>query len=79
MLPNPLGTKIKCGRIKVAKGDTEIALKRLEILNGLPLVELNQAIRDLSAQFLRRSNLPPKASEPGQFRAYVATRELAFR
>lgn len=48
---------------EVAKGDTEIALKRLEILNGLPLVELNQAVRDLSAQFVRRSNLPPKASD----------------
>ncbi|NER47208.1 MAG: type II toxin-antitoxin system VapC family toxin [Symploca sp. SIO1A3] len=48
---------------EAAKGDTEIALKRLKILNELPLVELNQAVRDLSAQFLRRSNLPPKASD----------------
>ncbi|ELR98869.1 type II toxin-antitoxin system VapC family toxin [Gloeocapsa sp. PCC 73106] len=48
---------------EVTKGDTEIALKRLEILNGLPLVELNQAVRNLSAQFLMRSNLPPKASD----------------
>jgi predicted nucleic acid-binding protein len=48
---------------EVAKGDTEIALKRLEILSGLPLVELNQAVRNLSAQFLMRSNLPPKASD----------------
>ena len=28
---------------EVAKGDTEIALKRLEIVNEMPLVELNQA------------------------------------
>lgn len=48
---------------EVARGDTEIAVKRLEILNGLPLVEINQAVRDLSAQFLTRSNLPPKASD----------------
>jgi len=48
---------------EVAKGDAEIALKRLEILNGLFLVELNQAVRDLSSQFLMRSNLPPKAPD----------------
>ena len=48
---------------EVAKGDTAIALKRLEILNGLPLIGLNQAVRNLSAEFLLRSNLPPKASD----------------
>ncbi|MFO0515064.1 MAG: DNA-binding protein, partial [bacterium] len=40
---------------EVAKGDTEIALKRLEIVNEMPLVELNQAVRNLAAQFLIRS------------------------
>jgi predicted nucleic acid-binding protein len=48
---------------EVTRGDAEIALKRLEILNGLPLVELNQSVRSLAAQFLSRSNLPPKASD----------------
>lgn len=48
---------------EVARGDAEIALKRLEIVNGLPLVELNQSVRSLAAQFLARSNLPPKASD----------------
>lgn len=48
---------------EVARGDQEIALRRLELLNGLSLVELNQSIRNLSAEFLLRSNLPSKASE----------------
>jgi hypothetical protein len=48
---------------EVARGDPEIAANRLEILNGVPLVELNQAVRSLAAQFLSRSNLPPKASD----------------
>ena len=48
---------------EVGKGDTEIAWKRLEIINGLPLVELNQSVRDLSSRFLMRSNLPPKACD----------------
>ncbi len=48
---------------EVGRGDAEIALKRLEILNGVPLLELNQSVRSLAAQFLLRSNLPPKASD----------------
>ncbi len=48
---------------EAARGDAEIALKRLEILNGLPLVDLNQSVRSLAAQFLSRSNLPSKASD----------------
>ncbi|MCC5623843.1 type II toxin-antitoxin system VapC family toxin [Nostoc sp. CHAB 5715] len=48
---------------EVAQGDIEIAAQRLEVLNGLALVELNPDVRNLSAQFLTRSNLPPKASD----------------
>jgi predicted nucleic acid-binding protein len=48
---------------EVARGDAEIATQRLEMINGVPLVELNQAVRNLSAQFLKQSNLPAKASD----------------
>ena len=46
---------------EVAQGDAEIAAQRLDILRDFPLLELNQAVQDLAAQFLTRSNLPPKA------------------
>jgi predicted nucleic acid-binding protein len=46
---------------EVAQGDTEIAVQRLEILRDCPLLELNQAVQGLAAQFLVRSNLPSKA------------------
>lgn len=46
---------------EVAKGDTEVAAQRIEILRGFQLLEINQAVQDLAAQFLARSNLPPKA------------------
>ena len=46
---------------EVAQGDTEIAVQRMELVRGVPLLELNQAVRDLASQFLTRSNLPPKA------------------
>ncbi|MGB3238689.1 MAG: type II toxin-antitoxin system VapC family toxin [Geitlerinemataceae cyanobacterium] len=47
---------------EVMLGDAEIAEKRLEALQGFPLLELSDAVEDLAAQFLSRSNLPPKAA-----------------
>lgn len=46
---------------EVSLGDAEIAAQRLEIVRDFPLLELNQAVRDLATQFLTRSNLPQKA------------------
>jgi predicted nucleic acid-binding protein len=46
---------------EVAQGDAEIATQRLNILRDFPLLELNQAVQDLAAQFLALSNLPLKA------------------
>ena len=48
---------------EIGEGDSEIAAQRLEILRDFPLLELNQAVRDLAGQFLARSNLPPKAAD----------------
>ena len=47
---------------EVMLGDAEMAEKRLEALQGFPLLELSDAVQDLAAQFLSRSNLPPKAA-----------------
>jgi predicted nucleic acid-binding protein len=47
---------------EIAQGDSQIATQRLEIIRDFPLLELNQAVRDLAGQFLARSNLPPKAA-----------------
>jgi hypothetical protein len=63
---------------EVARGDAEIAVKRLEMLNGLPLVELNQAVRNLSAQFLTRSNLPAKASDDAVHIAAATVHRLDY-
>jgi predicted nucleic acid-binding protein len=46
---------------EVAQGDAAISTQRLEILRDFPLLALNQAVQGLAAQFLTRSNLPPKA------------------
>ncbi len=47
---------------EAAQGDADIAAKRLEILDGLPLLDVSEGVRDLAAKFLNRSNLPPKAA-----------------
>ena len=48
---------------EVARGDGEMASRRLKILRDFPLLEINQAVHDLAVQFLSNSNLPPKASD----------------
>lgn len=48
---------------EVARGDAEIATRRLEILRDFPLLEVSEAVQNLAAQFLTRSNLPPKATD----------------
>ncbi len=48
---------------EVARGDTEIASRRLELLRDFPLLEVSEAVQNLAAQFLAKSNLPPKAAD----------------
>ncbi|MCF2145076.1 type II toxin-antitoxin system VapC family toxin [Desmonostoc muscorum LEGE 12446] len=48
---------------EAAQGDAEIAAVRLRAVHGLPLLEVTEAVEDLAAQFMMRSNLPPKASD----------------
>ncbi|UZQ53851.1 type II toxin-antitoxin system VapC family toxin [Trichothermofontia sichuanensis B231] len=48
---------------EVARGDTEIASRRLEMLSDFPLLDVNEAVEGLAMQFLAKSNLPPKAAD----------------
>ncbi|MCL1469240.1 type II toxin-antitoxin system VapC family toxin [Argonema antarcticum] len=48
---------------EVARGDVEIANRRLEILQDFPLLTVNESVQNLAAQFLAKSNLPPKAAD----------------
>ncbi|MGV0026841.1 type II toxin-antitoxin system VapC family toxin [Phormidesmis priestleyi] len=63
---------------EVARGDSEIAAQRLEILDGVPLVELNQSVRSLAAEFLTRSSLPPKASDDAVHIAAASVHRLDY-
>lgn len=48
---------------EISQGDAEIAAQRLEVARGIPLLEVTEAVENLAAQFMARSNLPSKASE----------------
>lgn len=48
---------------EVARGDAQMAARRLELLRDLPLLEVDLAVQNLAAQLLSQSNLPPKASD----------------
>lgn len=48
---------------EIMEGDAEMAAKRIELLQDLPLLESSEAAQELSKQFLAKSNLPPKAAE----------------
>ncbi|MBE9099591.1 type II toxin-antitoxin system VapC family toxin [Vacuolonema iberomarrocanum] len=47
--------------IETAQGDEDVAAQRLAIAREYPLLDLNQNVEALAAQFLGRSNLPSKA------------------
>ena len=47
---------------EAALGDSDIAAKRLEILQDMTLLEPSEAAEELVTQFLAKSNLPPKAA-----------------
>jgi predicted nucleic acid-binding protein len=61
---------------EVARGDAEIAAKRLDILRDFPLLTIDQAVQNLAAQFL--SNLPPKASDDALHIAVATVYELDY-
>lgn len=48
---------------EAARGDAEIAARRLKAISGLPLLEVTEAVEELASQFMLRTNLPSKASD----------------
>ncbi len=58
-----LSTSRKLFLDEAAQGDPEMALKRLEVLQNLSVLELTEAVQNLGLQFLKRGSLPSKASD----------------
>ena len=47
---------------EVSKGDSHMAQKRLDLIQDLPLLDVNDEIKDLAKEILRQNVLPPKAA-----------------
>jgi predicted nucleic acid-binding protein len=63
---------------EVARGDTEIATKRLEIVRDFPLLEVTEAVDELASEFMTKSNLPPKASDDAVHIAVATIHRLDY-
>ena len=63
---------------EVARGDTEIATKRLEILRDFPLLEVTESVDELASEFMTKSNLPPKASDDAVHIAIATIHRLDY-
>ena len=63
---------------EAAQGEEEMARKRLEILQGIPVLELTESVRDLGIQFLTKSNLPAKAADDAIHIAVATVQELDY-
>jgi predicted nucleic acid-binding protein len=63
---------------EAAQGDAEIAARRLEVMRDLPLLEVTEAVEDLAAQFMARSNLPSKASDDAVHIALATVNNLNY-
>ena len=60
------------------QGDTEIANKRLEALQGLGVLEITRAAQDLGRQFIAKSSLPTKASDDAIHIAVATVHKLDY-
>ena len=63
---------------EVARGDSEIAAKRLEVLNNFPLLEVTEIVDELASEFIAKTNLPPKASDDAIHIAVATVNELDY-
>lgn len=63
---------------EVARGDTEIAAKRLEVLNNFPLLEVTEIVDELASGLMAKTNLPPKASDDAIHIAVATVNELDY-
>jgi predicted nucleic acid-binding protein len=63
---------------EVARGDQEIAIKRLEIIDNFPLLEITEEVDNLALAFMEKSNLPPKASDDAIHIAVATVNNLDY-
>jgi DUF1009 family protein len=63
---------------EASQGDSEIASQRLEAVKGFPLLEVTEAVENLAAEFMMKSNLPAKASDDAIHIALTTVNSLDY-
>ena len=63
---------------EAGRGDPEMAQKRIEVIADLPSLFANEAVTELTQQFLQQTNLPPKASDDALHIALATVYDLDF-
>ncbi|MBD2770900.1 type II toxin-antitoxin system VapC family toxin [Iningainema tapete] len=63
---------------EASQGDAEIAAQRLLAVRGFPLLEVTEAVENLAAQFITKSNLPAKASDDAIHIALATVNSLDY-
>lgn len=60
------------------RGDEEIAVQRLAAVDGIPLLEVTEAVQNLATEFVIKSNLPPKAADDAIHIALATVNSLDY-
>ncbi|GAA6620071.1 type II toxin-antitoxin system VapC family toxin [Scytonema sp. NUACC26] len=63
---------------EAAMGDSKIAAQRLNLLQSLTFLDLTEEAVELAQEFLRQSNLPPKASNDALHMALATVYDLDY-
>jgi predicted nucleic acid-binding protein len=63
---------------EVAMGDSKIAAQRLNLLQSITFLDLTEEAVELAQEFLRQSNLPPKASNDALHMALATVYNLDY-
>ena len=63
---------------EAADGDAAVARRRLDSLNGIPILPLHQAILEIAEEILRRAILPRSASVDALHLAMVAHHQIDY-
>jgi len=63
---------------EISRGDTSMALKRLNLIEGVPLLDINEHVILLAEEIARKKILPAKAGEDISHIAVSAVHEVDF-
>jgi hypothetical protein len=64
--------------IEVMKGDHALAIRRMELLEGLSALPVTAPVRELATKLLGRGPLPEKARVDAEHIAFAAVNEMDY-